>query len=155
MKSYYKRSRDSSAGDGCFSIFQRKDSAHVVPDSVSLSTLFAALMYGFRGDRAAGAAKVIELSQQFINTHTLNHLVAGWVLRALAVPGTATEFGKFWSFCNAQLGRSRQGWPGSSFKILSDLSQKFRGRGQWLRISQLLALAAAPRTLSSASNQSK
>jgi pentatricopeptide repeat protein len=153
MKSYYQRSRDSSAGDGCFSVFQRMVSARVAPDSVSLATLFAALMYGFRGDRAAGAAKVIELSKQWVDTRTLNHHVAGGVLRALAAAGTAADVEKFWSFCSAQLGRSRQGWPGSSFKILSDLSQKLSGKGQWSRIAALLA-ASAPRTSSGAAKQS-
>jgi hypothetical protein len=140
MKAYFEHSKIArNGGDGCFFAFERMLVARIVPDSVSLATVFSTLMYGLRGNRAAGAAKIVELSRQWVNAHTINHNVASGVLRALAEVGTAADVDKFWAFCSAQLGRSRQGWPGSSFGILSDLSRKFSGKGQWPRIAALLA----------------
>ena len=144
MKAYYHQSiKVKNGGDSCFAAFERMLAARVAPNSVSLATVFSTLVYGLRGNRAAGAAKIIELSKKWVNAHTLTHSVAGGVLRALAEAGTAADVDTFWAFCSAQLGRTRQGWPGSSFKILSDLSQKFSGKGQWPRIAALLASSAA------------
>ena len=144
LKAYYHQSiKDRNGGDSCFAAFERMLAARVAPNSVSLATVFSTLVYGLRGNRAAGAAKIIELSKKWVNAHTLTHYVAGGVLRALAEAGTAADVDTFWAFCSAQLGRTRQGWPGSNFKILSDLSQKFSGKGQWPRIAALLASSAA------------
>jgi hypothetical protein len=96
------------------------------------------------GSPKAGALKVIELSKAWVNPRTLDHHVAGSVLRALADAGTTSDVDSFWAFCSTHLGRTRQRWPGSSFRILSDLSQKFSGKGQWPRIAALLASSAAP-----------
>jgi hypothetical protein len=130
-------------GDDVFSIFGRMMGARVQPNSATLSTLFSALLYGLGGSRQAGAAKVIELSKTLVTPRTLNHYVAGSVLRALAEAGAPSDVDAFWAFCRTHLGRTRQGWPGSSFKILSELSQKFSGKGQWPRIAALLASSSA------------
>ncbi len=144
MKAYFEQSKKlKNGGDGFHLAFERMRAALVVPNSLSLATVFSTLIYGLRGSRAAGAAKIVELSRQLVNAHTLSHSVAGGVLLALAEAGTAADVDKFWAFCSAQLGRTRQGWPGSSFSILSNLSRKFGGRGQWPRIAALLASSPA------------
>ncbi len=147
MNAYSKvGSKLKSGGDGCFSVFVRMMSARVLPNSVTISTLFSSLLYGLGGNRQAGAAKVIELSKKWVNPRTLDHHVASSVLRALADAGSASDVDAFWAFCSTHLGHTRQRWPGSSFSILSNLSQKFSGKGQWPRIAALLASSAAPQT---------
>jgi pentatricopeptide repeat protein len=146
MNAYFQRSKLNMlkcGGDDSFSVFQRFLSARLVPNSHTLSTLFSALLYGLGGDRRAGPLKVIELSKRWVNSTTLNHYVAAPVLRALAEAGTAADLDKFWAFCSAHLGGSRHRWPGPSFRILSDLSQRHSGTGQWSRVAALLASSAA------------
>ncbi len=141
MKAYleFSKSRKGCGGDGCLRTFERMVSCKVSPDSVTLSTLFSTLLYGLKGSRPNGAAKIILLSKQWVNPRTISHYVAVGVLRALADAGTVADVNSFWQFCEVNLGRSRQGWPGSSYKILNDLSQKLSGQGQWSRIAALLA----------------
>jgi hypothetical protein len=140
MNAYFEKSKTArNGGDGCFSAFERMLAYRIGPNSHSLSTVFSTLIFGLRGSRAVGAAKIVELSRQWVNSHTLDHHVAGGVLRALADVGTAADVDKFWAFCSAQLGRTHQGWPGSNFNILSDLSRRLSGHGQWSRIAALLS----------------
>ena len=141
MKAYleFSKSRKGCGGEGCLRAFERMVSCKVSPDSVTLSTLFSTLSYGLKGSRPNGAAKIILLSKQWVNPRSINHHVAGGVLRALADAGTVADVNSFWQFCEVNLGRSRQGWPGSSYKILNDLSQRLSGQGQWSRIAALLA----------------
>ena len=141
MKAYleFSKSRKGCGGEGCFRTFERMVSCKVSPNSVTLSTLFSTLLYGLKGSRPNGAAKIILLSKQWVNPRTISHFVAGGVLRALADAGTVADVNSFWQFCEVNLGRSRQGWPGSNYKILNDLSQKLSGQGQWSRIAALLA----------------
>jgi pentatricopeptide repeat protein len=147
MNAYAQHSkikRLKPSGDQCFAVFQRMSSARVAPNSFTLSTLFSSLIYGFCGNSKAGSLKVIELSKIWVNPRTLTHHVASSVLRALAEAGTTSDVDSFWAFCSTHLGRTRQRWPGSSFSILNNLSQKFSGQGQWPRIAALLASSAAP-----------
>ena len=128
-------------GDGVYAVFERMLLSRVAPDSHTLCTAFSALIFGLRGNRAAGPLKIIELSRTWVNARTLDHHVAVCVLRALADAGSASDLDKFWAFCREKLGCTRAGWPGPSLKILSDLSQRLNGQGQWSRIAVLLASA--------------
>jgi hypothetical protein len=129
-----------------FRVFEAMQAARLIPNSFTLSTLFSALVYGFGGNQRAGARKVIELSRTWVNPRTLNHHVASSVLRALAEAGTASDVDKFWAFCGSHLGRTRKRWPGPSFDILRDLSQKYSSRGHWPRIAELLKSNASQQT---------
>jgi hypothetical protein len=134
----------NSDGNGCLSCFDRMRKASVMPNSHTISTLFSGLSSGLGGNRASGARKIVELSRELVNDDTLDHHVASAVLRAYGDVGTVSEVDSFWQRCVQRLGHTSQGWPGSSFKFLSDLSQKIGSHGQWPRIGQLVAASPPP-----------
>ena len=136
MKAY----KNASQGERCLDLFHQMRSDHVRVDGFTISSLFCGLLNGFHGNRTAGASKVAELSRDpsVLPVNLLSHHVAGAVLRALAEVGSVSDVDSFWRQCAERLGNTREGWPGSSRRILHDLSQKLAGKGRWNRIAQLL-----------------
>ena len=114
----------------------------VAIDCVTLSSLFNGLMFGIRGDRRAGALKVVAMYPSLVTPATLNHFVSTPVLRAIADVGSPPDVDRFWAFCEQHLRSSRQGWPGqANAKVLSDICSRSGGRGAWGRVAALLASA--------------
>jgi pentatricopeptide repeat protein len=132
--------KNAFQGERCLELFQQMRLDGVCCDSFTLSTLFCGLLNGFHGNRSTGAVKVVELSRDrsVLPLDRLNHFVASTVLRAHAEVGSLSDVDSFWRQCADCFGHTREGWPGSSRKILHDLSQKCAGKGQWNRVAQLL-----------------
>ena len=108
----------------------------------TLSSLFNGLMFGIRGDRRAGALRVVELYPSLVTPSNLNHFVSTPIMRALADVAAAADVDRFWSFCEQHLRSSRQGWPGqATAKVLADFCSRCGDRGAWRRVAALLSSA--------------
>ena len=129
------------SGDDVFRTFQDMRKQGCPFNSHILSTLFNGLMFGLRGDRRAGALKVVELYPSLVTPGNLNHFVSTPVLRALADVAAPAEVDRFWSFCEQHLHRSRHGWPGqATAEVLSGLYSRIGDRvGAWGRLGALLS----------------
>jgi hypothetical protein len=88
--------------------------------------------------RAAGRLKIIE----HVSDCILNHHVTCAVLRTPAYAGSQSEVIAFWQRCVRCFGRSKEGGPGSSAKVLDDLSLGIERKGQQPLVSQLAVAAS-------------
>ena len=132
----------AKCGEDVLRTFQDMRKAGCSFNAHILSSLFNGLMFGIRGDRRAGALRVVELYPSLVTPSNLNHFVSTPIMRALADVAAAADVDRFWSFCEQHLRSSRQGWPGqANAKVLADFCSRCGDRGAWRRVAALLSSA--------------
>ena len=132
----------AKCGEDVLRTFQDMRKAGCSFDAHTLSSLFNGLMFGIRGDRRAGALRVVELYPSLVTPSNLNHFVSTPIMRALADVAAAADVDRFWSFCEQHLRSSRQGWPGqATATVLANCCSRCGDRGAWPRVAALLSSA--------------